>query len=83
MPTEKQLTDEDLDNILQLLDEDVAFDKLTNRELSAMVLHHVWAKKLVFGSHEERLLDKYITRFEKLAGIERDEDGIMLPEKTK
>ena len=71
----KPLTDEQLDGVIRLLDAREKVEKLSDRELSALVLHHIWAKKVGWCSQEDFLLDEYITRFERMAGIKRDEDG--------
>ena len=74
----RKLSDADLDNILKLLDEREKVAALSDRDPSALVLHGVWAT-LELGSQRETLLDEYITRFETKCGIERDEEGDMLP----
>jgi hypothetical protein len=75
MPTNKEL----VEGALLLLKSKDRVAKLTDRELSAAVLSEVWAG-LGFGSKADWLLDEMIQRFEKRAGIERDEDGEILPE---
>jgi hypothetical protein len=69
------MTDAQLDQLIDLLDAKDKIQKLTDRELSALVLHHIWAKKVGWCSPEEFLMDEYITRFERMAGIKRDEEG--------
>lgn len=54
---------------------------LPDRELAAQVIDLVWGKCVNLGSWEEVILDEMITRFEKQAEIERDEEGKVLPEK--
>lgn len=73
--TAKQWTDDDLDNLLKLLNAREQLTKLTDLELSALVLHHIWAQKVGWCSREEFLLDEYISRFERMAGLKRDEHG--------
>jgi hypothetical protein len=80
MKTEPEpMTDEQLDNLMRLLNARERLTNLTDRQLTALVLHCIWAKKVGWCSPEELLLDEYITRFERLAGIRRGEEGDILP----
>lgn len=60
------------------VEDSAAVEKLSDRELSELVIEKVWGK-LTFGSPEDWLLDQLVTRFEKAHGIERDGDGKLLP----
>ncbi len=75
-----QMTDEQLDGVMRLLDARNKLESISDRQLSELVLHCIWAKKVGWCSQEEFLLDEYITRFERMAGIKRDgETGDILP----
>lgn len=54
---------------------------MSDRELVAAVIEKVWAKQNL-GSEEDWLIDQLVTRYEKLVGIERDEEGRVIPEKS-
>ena len=64
---------ESADNVLNFLDMRTKIEALSNEEMSDGMIK-VWAN-LRLGSIEENMLDIFITRFDKLAGIERDEGG--------
>lgn len=81
MSEELKFSDEQLDGLLNLLDARNKLEALSDKKLSALVLHCIWAKKMNWCSQEEFLLDEYITRFERMAGIRRDnESGDILAE---
>lgn len=73
------MTDEQLDGVMRLLDARNKLEQLPDRQLSALILHCIWAKKVGWCSQEELLLDEYISRFERMAGIQRDDAGEILP----
>ena len=53
---------------------------LSDHELVDRVITEVWGKcPFPLGSEPENLLDELITRFEKRAGIRRDDDGKIVP----
>jgi hypothetical protein len=79
MPEPPAMTDEQLDGLCQLLTARDKLTDITDRQLTALVLHCIWAKKVGWCSQEEFVLDEYITRFERMAGIQRNEDGEVLP----
>jgi len=54
-------------------------EAMTDRELVANVEKEVWGKLCAFGSPADWLLDELINRFETQRGIERDEEGKILP----
>lgn len=49
--------------------------KLSDTELSIAVVDKIWGRITKLGTEEEALLNELINRFEKHAGIERDEEG--------
>ena len=68
-------SDDQLDGILRMLDARDKLSKITDIEISSLMLHCIWAKKVGWCSQEDFLLDEYMTRFERMAGISRDENG--------
>jgi hypothetical protein len=50
-------------------------DQLSDEALSTEVLHRIWAQ-FPHGTVEDVILSELLTRFDRLAGIVRDEDGV-------
>ena len=70
------------DGVCRFVDLTKRVEALSDRELAARVVNDVWGKCVRLGTEEEALLDEMITRFEAKSGIERDEEGRVLPAKT-
>ncbi len=58
--------------LLAMMKEVDANSRLTNREISDAVVEKVWGS-MKAGSPGELLLDEFISRFDKLCGIKRDD----------
>lgn len=54
--------------------------QLSDRELCAEVIDKVWGKQIL-GSDQDWLVDEIVQRFEIKCGIERDDEGRVIPEK--
>lgn len=63
--------------VLKFMEATARVEKLSDRELCALVIEKVWGKVLL-GSEEDCVLDELISRFEQRCGIERDEEGRVL-----
>lgn len=76
-----KFSEQDVLKIIEALKRFELKEKLSDEELVEKVIEEVWGK-LVLGSEEDGLLDELITRFERKSGIERDENGNILPKKS-
>ena len=71
-------TDEQLNRLIKAIRIFDQIEKMTDLELSEAVLHKVWAP-MNLGSEGEMLVSQLLNRFEKKAGIERDDEGNVVP----
>lgn len=60
--------------VLVVMNRIETISKLSDLELSDRIVNEVWGR-MYLGSVEETLLNELVTRFEKLTGIERNEEG--------
>jgi hypothetical protein len=67
------LNEEQAARLLAALDDSQSIHDLTDAQLSEAVLNEVWGKQYLF-SRPEMLLSEMIGRFDKLAGVKRDEE---------
>lgn len=56
---------------------DDKFKALSDGEISTQMIERVWAK-IPLGSYEECLIDEFISRFDRMAKVERDGQGSVL-----
>jgi hypothetical protein len=68
--------------LVKFLDASNAVKKLSDHELCKQVIEKVWGE-LVLGSEQDWLVDELVERFEERCGIERDEEGRVIPESSQ
>lgn len=75
-----KIDDQQLTGILGFMKRRDEIEAMSDEQLSDAVLNKVWGT-LRLGSEQDMLLDEMLTRFDLFTGIERGEDGEILPER--
>ena len=80
-PEQKRELDHEqmIEGVLTMLTAKDNVEKMSDKELVALVEREIWGKLCIFGSPQDWLLDELISRFETRGGIKRDDNGSFLP----